>query len=109
MEKWIKSISGRIPFTQKDIKIDVDNRNLIITGANGSGKTSLLRAVFEKVNLFIVKKQNLEYLDLERSINNARNSFNGKKQNNLQKIKNHLKRKVLINEPRQLIGSSLDF
>ena len=80
MEKWIQSISGRIPFTQKDIKIDVDGRNLIITGANGSGKTSLIRAVYEKVNLFIVKKQNLKYLNLEQNIRNAQNNFNMQKE-----------------------------
>jgi AAA15 family ATPase/GTPase len=34
-------------------------RNLIITGANGSGKTSFLKEVYEKVRLHIVQKQGI--------------------------------------------------
>jgi AAA15 family ATPase/GTPase len=49
MEKWIKGISGTVYHTNKNVTIDLDGKNLIITGANGSGKTSLLRAVYDKV------------------------------------------------------------
>jgi predicted ATP-binding protein involved in virulence len=49
MEKWIKNISGEIPHTHKTVNIDLDGKNLILTGANGSGKTSFLKAVYEKV------------------------------------------------------------
>ncbi|MDR1594348.1 MAG: hypothetical protein LBS43_07695 [Prevotellaceae bacterium] len=46
MEKWIKSINGKIPYTNKLVNIELDGKNLIVTGANGSGKTSLLKAVY---------------------------------------------------------------
>ncbi|MDR2763807.1 MAG: ATP-binding protein [Tannerella sp.] len=57
MDKWIKSISGEIPHTNRTVKIDLDGRNLIVTGANGSGKTSFLREVYRKVELLVVRKQ----------------------------------------------------
>ncbi|GHV14316.1 ATPase AAA [Spirochaetia bacterium] len=56
MEKWIKSISGAIPHTNKTVDIVLDGKNLIITGANGSGKTSFLKALYEKTDVLIVKK-----------------------------------------------------
>jgi predicted ATP-binding protein involved in virulence len=46
MDKWIKNISGKIPHTNKVVNIDLDGKNLIVTGANGSGKTSFLNVPF---------------------------------------------------------------
>jgi predicted ATP-binding protein involved in virulence len=57
MEKWIKNITGVIPHTNKNVSIELEGRNLIVTGANASGKTSFLKAVCEKVHLLIAKKQ----------------------------------------------------
>ncbi|MDR3336296.1 MAG: ATP-binding protein [Treponema sp.] len=68
MEKWIKSISGVIPHTNKTVDIELEGRNLIITGANGSGKTSLLRAVYEKVDLLIVGKKIIDLFNYKRLI-----------------------------------------
>jgi ABC-type Mn2+/Zn2+ transport system ATPase subunit len=48
MKKWIKNISGEIPHTGRNVNIDLDGKNLIVTGTNGSGKTSFLKAVYEK-------------------------------------------------------------
>jgi AAA15 family ATPase/GTPase len=56
MEKWIRSITGTIPHTNKTVSIDLAGRNLIVTGANGSGKTSFLNAVNSKLDALIVKK-----------------------------------------------------
>ncbi|MDR3047757.1 MAG: ATP-binding protein [Bacteroidales bacterium] len=56
MEKWIKSISGTIPHTNKNVNIALDGKNLIITGANGSGKTSFLKAMYENTDLLIAMK-----------------------------------------------------
>lgn len=57
MEKYIKRISGIIPNTLKEIDINLDGKNLILTGTNGSGKTSLLRELFRKIDILIVQKQ----------------------------------------------------
>ncbi|MDR2705143.1 MAG: ATP-binding protein [Planctomycetaceae bacterium] len=57
MEKWIKSISGKIPYTNKIVNINLDGKNLIVTGANGTGKTSFLKAVYKKVSLLIASKE----------------------------------------------------
>ena len=56
MERWIRSITGTIPHTNKTVNIDLAGRNLIVTGANGSGKTSFLNEVNSKLNVLIVKK-----------------------------------------------------
>ena len=56
MERWIRSIAGTIPHTNKTVNIDLAGRNLIVTGANGSGKTSFLNEVNSKLNVLIVKK-----------------------------------------------------
>ncbi|GHU35957.1 hypothetical protein FACS1894172_18360 [Spirochaetia bacterium] len=45
---WIQGIPGIIPHTNKNVDIALDGKNLIITGANGSGKTSLLKAIYDK-------------------------------------------------------------
>ncbi|MGS0680349.1 AAA family ATPase [Shewanella sp. 125m-7] len=58
----IKNIQGIIPFTEKQINIDLNGKNLIITGKNGCGKTQLLESIFEvllKSPQFSVKKNNL--------------------------------------------------
>jgi len=57
MEKWIKSIKGTIPHTNKTVDIELNGKNLIVTGGNGSGKTSFLREVYRKVELLIVQKR----------------------------------------------------
>ncbi|QSX41516.1 AAA family ATPase [Shewanella cyperi] len=43
----IESIQGIIPFTDKKIKIELNGKNLIVTGKNGCGKTQLLESIFE--------------------------------------------------------------
>jgi AAA15 family ATPase/GTPase len=56
MERWIQVITGTIPHTNKTVNIDLEGRNLIVTGANGSGKTSFLNAVNSKLDTLIVEK-----------------------------------------------------
>lgn len=57
----IENIQGIIPFTDKQIKIDLNGKNLIITGKNGCGKTQLLESIFEvllKSPNFVTQKNN---------------------------------------------------
>jgi len=46
MAGYIERITGIIPHTNKSVDIPLDGKSLIITGENGSGKTSLLHGVF---------------------------------------------------------------
>ena len=49
------------PHTNKSVDIPLDGKNLIITGGNGSGKTSFLRDAYEKyVSKIAVFEQQLE-------------------------------------------------
>lgn len=57
MAGHIESIIGTVPHTNKIVDIPLDGKNLIITGGNGSGKTSFLRNAYEKVVLLVVNKQ----------------------------------------------------
>lgn len=55
--KYLFNISGNIPHAKiENIKIPLDGRNLIITGKNGSGKTSFLKLLEQKVLLHLDKK-----------------------------------------------------
>ncbi|MDR3245663.1 MAG: hypothetical protein LBT50_04450 [Prevotellaceae bacterium] len=53
MDKWIKNISGTIPYTNKTVDIEINGINLIITGANGSEKTTFLSKLYEILTVHI--------------------------------------------------------
>jgi predicted ATP-binding protein involved in virulence len=57
----VENIQGIIPFTDKKININLNEKNLIITGKNGCGKTQLLESIFEvllKSPTFVATKNN---------------------------------------------------
>ena len=56
MEKWIKNIKGTIPYTNKTVDIELNGKNLIVTGANGSGKTMFVKTLYDEI-LFIVENK----------------------------------------------------
>jgi AAA15 family ATPase/GTPase len=76
MAKWIQNISGSIPHTDKNVNIALDGRNLIVTGANGSGKTSFLRALYEKVDLLIAKKQGADLPQIKKNLSEWQKMLN---------------------------------
>jgi predicted ATP-binding protein involved in virulence len=55
--KYLINISGDIPHAGiTNINIPLDGRNLIITGKNGSGKTSFLNLLSDKINIHLKKE-----------------------------------------------------
>ena len=66
MEKWIKSIKGTIPHTNRTVDFELNGRNLIVTGANGSGKTSFVRTLYYFIDikiLTVVKAETKEIIE----------------------------------------------
>jgi predicted ATPase len=68
MTKYLDQITGIIPNTQKEISIHLNGKNLIIIGSNGSGKTSFVKAIFEKSELLIAKKKQADLSSLKASL-----------------------------------------
>lgn len=54
--KYIHNISGKIQHLGYEINIDLNGKNLILVGANGVGKTSILNAIYESINIELGKK-----------------------------------------------------
>lgn len=79
VKKHIQKISGVIPNTFKEVKIELEGRNLIITGGNGSGKTCLLRELYRKTDLLIAKKKMADLDQLKRSVENFKSQLVSKK------------------------------
>jgi len=50
MKKYITEINTVIPGTKKEISINLQGQNLIITGGNGCGKTRLLTTLHQEIN-----------------------------------------------------------
>ena len=66
--KYIKHISGIVPNTNKEINIPLNNRNLIITGNNSSGKTQFLKGLELKLNIYLKEKLIQEKTEIEDNI-----------------------------------------
>lgn len=47
MTGYIQTIKTKIPYSTREVEIDVMGKNLILTGGNGCGKTQLLNFLYE--------------------------------------------------------------
>lgn len=74
--KSIKSISGTIINSNKNIRIELNGQNLIIAGGNGSGKTSLITAIFQTLSIQITQQQLQQIPTLENNIKVFENALN---------------------------------
>ncbi|NWA90995.1 ATP-binding protein [Pseudomonas sp. D8002] len=67
--KLIQSISGKIKNSNKDANIELNGKNLIIAGGNGSGKTSLVNAIHQTLTTQLVQQQLRNIPNYQQNIN----------------------------------------
>jgi len=69
MSGYLKKIKTKIPYSDKEVDIDVGGKTLILTGGNGCGKTQLMELLFTKLKEYVIEKKNksIETLQLEFS------------------------------------------
>lgn len=53
--KYIHNISGKIEHLDYEIDINLNGKNLILVGANGVGKTSILNSIYKSINIELEK------------------------------------------------------
>lgn len=70
MTGYIEKIKTKIPNSNKEITIDVQGRNIIITGGNGCGKTQLLNHLYNTLERRVVGRKNYNEQELTGHINN---------------------------------------
>ncbi|WP_046167361.1 AAA family ATPase [Chromobacterium vaccinii] len=68
MKKFITEINATVPYSTKKVTISLNQQNLIITGANGSGKTALISSIYSKLNNLIRHKQHDRLPDLNNTL-----------------------------------------
>lgn len=85
MTNYIKSINIKKLLRFRDLRISVSNddtlRHLIITGANGSGKTSLLKSILSSWNA-MAKDSQMQFVGLEDAIEETKMHLISHKANN---------------------------
>ncbi|MEX5630694.1 AAA family ATPase [Pseudomonas marginalis] len=64
----ICKISAVIPSSGKIAAIELNNRNLIITGVNGCGKTQFINRLFEYLDRLVISRHNVSIQQLEQQI-----------------------------------------
>lgn len=67
MSGYLNKIKTKIPYSDKEVEINVDGKTLILTGGNGCGKTQLLNYLHEKLHDRIIKKDNSSLEQLENT------------------------------------------
>jgi len=68
MAGYIQSINSKIPFTDKNVSIDLQGKNLILTGGNGCGKTNFLNHLFDFLTRKIKNRDNPTVSDIQKHI-----------------------------------------
>lgn len=54
---YIQKITTEIPYSKKKLNIELQGKNLILTGKNGSGKTQLINLLHNFLEKRIVQKK----------------------------------------------------
>ncbi|HGY1014021.1 TPA: AAA family ATPase [Aeromonas salmonicida subsp. smithia] len=65
---YLTKIKTKIPYSDKDVDINVDGKTLILTGGNGCGKTQLMHYIYSKLKDTVIDRKNYAIADLERDL-----------------------------------------
>lgn len=69
MPGYVKRIKFKIPHLNKEVDIKVNGKTLILTGANGCGKTQLIKAIFKRLTHIVNNDEQIEQIEqLVRSL-----------------------------------------
>lgn len=69
MSKFLTVISRKSEIINENDSIDVDQKNLIITGGNGCGKTTLLNDIYSKLSTHLLQRNHQPKSQIENNIN----------------------------------------
>lgn len=116
MKKFIEKISTTLPYREDKIEINLKGKNLILTGSNGSGKTSLVDSIHKKL-IDIVQSKKLDQLEQWENnrkhwINQRNNAIEGSSQYQQAKQQiESLDRQIesVTNDPNIAISDHLEF
>lgn len=75
MSGYLTKIKTKIPYSDKEVDIDLNGKTLILTGGNGCGKTQLLNYVYNKLVSRVIDKDNFTIPQLQRDIANHQNAL----------------------------------
>ena len=76
MSGYLTKIKTKIPYTDKEVDIDVNGKTLILTGGNGCGKTQLLNFIYGKLIERVVELNNTTIQQLTHNISSYKNMMN---------------------------------
>ncbi|WP_131668670.1 AAA family ATPase [Psychrobacter pygoscelis] len=68
MSGYLTKIKTKIPYSNKEVDIDINGKTLILTGGNGCGKTQLLNFIYSKLADRIVDRKNSTIQKLKQQI-----------------------------------------
>ncbi|MCX4044034.1 AAA family ATPase [Aeromonas veronii] len=68
MSGYLTKIKTKIPYSDKEVDIDVGGKTLILTGGNGCGKTQLMNFLFTKLKESIIEKKNNSIEQLKQNL-----------------------------------------
>lgn len=68
MKKYITKVDAVLANTAKKVSIDLQGKNLIITGGNGCGKTQFLNSIFRSLTQIFDSRIALEIEDIQKKI-----------------------------------------
>lgn len=66
MSGYLTKIKTKIPYSDKEVDIDVGGKTLILTGGNGCGKTQLMDLLFTKLKESVIEKKNESIVKLQQ-------------------------------------------